>query len=284
MVQFHFIFVNRPVQRPAVENSEWLKGRALAEVQSLARGLRILDLLAQAHDTIGISEVAQDLGVDKSSAWRLLQTLVTHGYAIQDPESKRYRLGSHVVALSYAVLHDMPLRDQARDFLYDLVEKTGECAHMAVYSQGQALVIADVETSATLRVITGVGRVAPLHCTAVGKALLAFGKYPFPSELARYTPLTITDHQALLRHLQQTRDQGFALDDEELTLGVRCMAAPVYDLSGELVGSLGISGPTLRVTRERIVELSTLIVAAAHGLSNRLGYGPQPKPVAAVQD
>src|SRR5204863_6540553 len=98
--------------------------------------------------------------------------------------------------------------------------------------------------------ITGVGRLVPLHCTAVGKTLLAFGKYPLPTELEPSTPMTITESQALALNLEHTRELGYALDDEELTLGVRCMAAPVYDLSGQLAASMGISGPTLRVTRE----------------------------------
>src|SRR5437016_6833939 len=116
-----------------------------------------------------------------------MQTLVSYGYATRDAHTKRYRTGSHIVALSYALLRDMPLRDQARDFLYELVNRTGECAHLAIFLQGQALVIDDVQTTATLRVITGVGRLSPLHCSAVGKVLLAFGKFAYPTELESYT-------------------------------------------------------------------------------------------------
>ncbi len=255
----------------------------MAEVQSLARGLRILDLLAQSDGSIGISEVALDLGVDKSSAWRLIQTLVMHGYATQDPKTKRYRPGSRIVALSYALLRDMPLRDQARESLYELVNRTGECAHIAVYLQGQALVIDDVQTTATLRVITGVGRLSPLHCSAVGKVLLAFGKFAYPTDLESYTSRTITDNEALKLDMQQTIDRGYALDDEELTIGVRCIAAPVFGFSGELVGSIGVSGPSVRVSQERLPELSAIVMVVAQELSSNLGHKPQPVQVATIQ-
>ncbi len=255
----------------------------MAEVQSLARGLRILDLLAQSDGGIGVSDIAQHLGVDKSSAWRLMQTLVSYGYATQDTRTKRYRTGSHIVALSYALLRDMPLRDQAKDFLYDLVNRTGECAHLAVFLQGQALVIDDIQTTATLRVITGVGRLSPLHCSAVGKSLLAFGKFPFPTDLEKYTARTITDPEMLQLDLQQTREQGFAVDDEELTIGVRCIAAPVFDFSGELLGSIGVSGPSVRVSHERLEELAEIVTRVAQELSNNLGYSRQPVQATEIQ-
>jgi IclR family transcriptional regulator, KDG regulon repressor len=246
----------------------------VSEVQSLARGLRILDMLALAEDGISVTELAQRLGVDKSSASRLLQTLASQGYAQQDSQSRRYYLGTQIMVLSRHWQNRMPLRDYAKPFLYELVEQTGEAAHIAIYAQGQVFVVEDVETTATLRVSGGAGRLIPLHCTALGKCLLAFTSIPIPSHLPRMTRHTITQMETFMQHLEAIRQQGYALDDEELDEGVRCLAVPVYDYSGKMVAAMGISGPAVRVTVERAKNLSRIVIRAGESLSRRLGYHP----------
>jgi DNA-binding IclR family transcriptional regulator len=246
----------------------------LTEVQSLARGLKILDMLAFAEDSVSVTDVAQRLDIDKSSASRLLHTLALYGYADQDPDSRRYRLSPRLMTLSRQFIKRMPLREQAKPFLYDLVEVTGEAAHVAVYAQGQAMVIADVESNRTLRVAGGIGRLAPLYCTAIGKILLAFSGAPVPGELPRQTERTITSHQQLTYHLEEIRYRGYALDNEETDDGVRCLAVPVYDYSGDAIAALGISGPAMRLTVERVPELADAVKVCSRKLSERLGYQP----------
>jgi IclR family transcriptional regulator, KDG regulon repressor len=243
----------------------------LAEIQSLARGLKILEAVAQARDGAAITDLAQQLGIDKGSASRLVQTLAQYGYAEKNPRTRRYHLGPKVVALSQALLSRMPLRNEAEPFLRRLVDETNECAHLGILAQGQVLYIHQAESPSVLRVNANVGTQAPLHCTALGKVLLAFGGAPIPQELPSYTPRTITDAKILQMHLQQTRQQGYAVDDEEYDYGVRCLAAPVYALD-KVVGAIGISGPSNRMTLEQLPRLSTTVVEVAKVLSDRLSF------------
>lgn len=249
--------------------------RPLSEIQSLARGLRILDILGTTDDSVGITELAAQLEMDKSSVSRMMQTLATYGYAEQDPGTRRYRLGPQVVSLGQALLRRMPLRDQANPFLHRLVEITGECAHLGILAQGQVLYIDQVESPATLRVNTGIGTLAPLHSTALGKCLLAFGDVPVPGTLEAFTARTITDHRTLEAHLSQTRRQGYAVDDEEYSYGVRCVAVPVYDYRSYVVGAVGISGPAGRIGLERLPALAAEVREVGESLSSKLSFKRQ---------
>lgn len=245
----------------------------MSEIQSVARGLKIMEMLAASTDTVSVTELADALGIDKSSASRLVQTLANHGYAEQDPQSRRYRLGPQVVRLSRSLLTRMPLRNEADPFLHNLVNRTGECAHLAILAQNQALYIDQVESPASLRVTTGVGTLAPLHCTALGKSLLAFSaEAVFPSEMRAFTPRTITDVETLRHHLEQVRQQGYAVDDEEYDFGVRCVAAPVFDYRGKAVGAIGVSGPAGRMTLQRVAEFAAVVAEVSRDLSDRLSF------------
>ena len=190
-------------------------------------------------------------------------------------QSRGYQLGKKVQELSFAMRMNLP-QIHARPFLKRLVEQTGESAHLAILIQGQALVIEDVETLETLRVDSGIGRFCPPHCTAIGKSLLAFNPLPLPQTLDRYTDKTILDKYELRQHMEQVRQQGYAVDDEEYTVGVRCLAAPVFDDSYGAVATIGISGPTVRVTHERVPEIATYVKQAAQALSITLDYTPTP--------
>ena len=244
----------------------------MTEIQSLSRGLQILDMFADADQGLGITEIASALAIDKSSASRLVKTLVSHGYVQPEAGSRRYVLGKRLHSISWQILNRIPVREQARPYLYRLVIQTGECAHTAVYSQGKALVIDDVEAEASLRVVGQTGRMIHLHCTAVGKGLLAFSHFDMPDDLPARTTRTIISAEALRAHLAVVRQQGYAYDDEENEIGVRCLAAPVYDLTGMLVATIGISGPTVRVTPDRIAALSEAVMNAGCELSRELGF------------
>ena len=244
----------------------------MSEIQSLARGLKILDLLGQAQDGASITELAEILGVDKGSASRLVSTLARYGYAEKDEVTRRYHLGARVVSLSRSVLARLPLREAAKPSLRQMMEQTGECAHLAVAAQGKVLYIDQVESPATLRVNAQVGTMNPLHCTALGKVLLAFGEMDLPASLDSFTPRTITDPEALRRHLDEVRRLGYAMDDEEFDPGVRCIAVPVFDFRGKVVGSIGISGPSSRITDERLPELVAMVVMVGKALSERIVF------------
>ena len=244
----------------------------MAEIQSLARGLKILDILSQAQEGVSITELAELLGVDKGSASRLVATLVQHGYAEKDENNRRFHLGAQVVSLSRSLLIRLPLREAAKPFLRQLMELTGECAHLAVPAQGKVLYIDQVESPATLRVNAQVGTMNPLHCTALGKVILAFGEVELPAVLESFTAHTLTDPGQLRENLELTRKRGFAVDDEEFDLGVRCIAVPVFDFRGKLAGSIGISGPASRMRRKRLPELAGMVIEIGKSLSRRMNY------------
>jgi DNA-binding IclR family transcriptional regulator len=244
----------------------------MAEIQSLARGLKILDILSQKQDGVSITELADCLGVDKGSASRLVATLASYGYAEKDEQTRRYHLGSQVVTLSRSLLTRLPLREAAKPFLRELMERTGECAHLAVPAQGQVLYIDQVESPATLRVNAEVGTMNPQYCTALGKALLAFGDLELHADLKAFTPHTLTDPGKLRKNLELVREQGYAVDDEEFDLGVRCIAVPVWDFRGKVVGSMGISGPATRLTPERLPELAAIVLRVGKSLSERMSF------------
>lgn len=244
----------------------------MSEIQSLARGLKILDYILNANRGVGVTELAEALDLDKSTVSRLVSTLAQQQFLQHEPGSRRYVIGMRLYRASWQILHRWPLREIARPYLVQLVAETGECSHAAIYLAGKALVIDDVEGEATLRVAGQTGRRLPLHCTAVGKGLLAFAKVPIIGELSYRTPKTITDPEQLIPHLEDIRRQGYAVDDEEYDEGVRCIAAPVCDYTGMTIATIGVSGPSVRVTRERVGAMAQYVVQAARRLSAELGY------------
>jgi IclR family KDG regulon transcriptional repressor len=246
----------------------------MSEVQTLARGLMVLEKLAEAPDGLGITELAETFEVDKGSMSRILQTLSSYGFAEKDERTRKYILGPQIVRLSRTVLTRMPLRESAKPFLQKLVELTGECAHLAILARGEALYLDQVESPSALRVTTGVGTMAPLHCTALGKVLLAFADAPLAENLQSFTFRTITDPVSLRRHIEQVKNQGFALDDEEYNLGVRCIAVPVFDYRDHCVAAIGISSPISRLSLENITDVAKTVKEIGQTLTARLSFKP----------
>lgn len=252
-------------------------------VQVLERTLWALDLLADAPDGLSVSELGRRLGIDKSSAHRMLATLEAHNVVRIDAPSRRYALGMHLVGLGAAALRGAELTAVSRPVLQALAAETGEAVHLAVLSQGEVLFVgkADAPTGA-LTVNTGIGGRAPAHCTALGKTLLAWLDDPQSlediltrRELKRYTARTIVDAGDLQRHLEHVRLRGYAVDDEERDIGLRCIAAPVRDASGRAVAALGVSGPAVRIGLGHLDTLGTRVLTAATQVSLALGYLPQ---------
>jgi IclR family transcriptional regulator, KDG regulon repressor len=244
----------------------------LSEIKSLARGLTILDYLGQAEEGVGITELADKMDIDKGTASRLLATLANYGYAEKDLTTRRYRLGPQVVSLSRSVLQRMPLRETAKPYLRQLMERTGECSHLGVLAQGKVLYIDQVESPATLRVNAQVGHMAPMHCTALGKVLLAFNNLEIPETLESFTVRTLTNPEVLRMHLEHTRQQGYGMDDEEYDYGVRCVAVPVFDFRDKVIGAIGISGPAARMTLEKLPEMARIVMDVGQSLSDRMRF------------
>lgn len=247
-------------------------------INSLARGLRALDIMARAEGPLGVSDLAAALQIDPSSSYRLLATLERHGFVVQEAPGKKYALGYAALDLAGAVLRRLNVATLAGPHLRALVNETGESAHIAVRDGARAVFVGQEIATAILRVATTIGSSEPAYCTAVGKSLLCelagsdLVALFTDNGLVRYTNQTITNPDELRAELARTRARGYAVDDEELHPNVRCLAAPVRDHQGRVVAAIGISGPTARLPRERLPTLAAAVRDAAAAVSAQMGY------------
>ena len=237
-------------------------------LQSLNRGLETLDYLTARTEPSRLTDIAAHLAVDKSNASHVLRTLVAAGYAEQTA-NRRYQATAKVLPKRGHDLEDIiACREGLHQTLVDLVDLTGECAHMAVLVGKRVWYVDKIASPLPLKVDHPIGSLAPLHCTALGKAFLAFGSARDPGALESFTPKTITRSQALDAEIEVTRRRGYAQDDEEFSPGIRCAAVPVYAGPGEMIATIGISGPTARISSERLAELGTLVIERTAAISN----------------
>ncbi|MBI3973142.1 MAG: IclR family transcriptional regulator [Chloroflexi bacterium] len=248
-------------------------------VEVVDRALRALEALGDEAGGLGVTGLGRRLGVDKSTAHRLLATMRARGFVRLNPHTQRYQLGLRLVGLGAVAAHGIDLTEIARPVIEALRDDTGEAASLAVLSGGEVLFLAKAVSSGALTVNHGVGTRLPAHCSALGKVLLAADKDPEQVDrviaqrgLPSYTPRTITDPDDIWRHLTQVAARGWALDDEEYAVGLRCLAAPVRDASGDVVAAVGVSGPTARVALERVEAMAARVRQAGRDLSALLGY------------
>lgn len=249
----------------------------MGNVQSLERALSIVEELARAGNDVGVTELSRRLSLNKSTVHRLLSTLETRGYVEQNIDTGRYGLGLKVLELGSKAADRLTLRDVARPVLEQLSRELGEAVNLVVLRAGEAVYIDKVETETMIRMHFDLGKRAPLHCTAAGKVLLAYqgqalGRLLGRINLQRFTPHTITSVDELTDELGQVRQRGYALDDEEQELGVRCVAAPVWDQEGRVAAAVSVSGPILRITDERVPDIADALLEATGRISRRLGY------------
>jgi len=245
-------------------------------IQSLDRGIQILLLLAE-RSSAGITELAEALGVDKSTASRLVETLRLRDMVRVDPETKKYRLGFRILHLGEALKDNLNVIAIARPMLLSLSAQINESVHFCAYNNGSVYVMDQVRSSKNYALSATVGMIEPLHCSSVGKCILAFRRpetiralledYSFTS----YTEQTITTKDALIKNLEQIRTQGYALDDEEMAEGVRCIAVPVYDYRNSVRYSIGVSGPKASLSAATIEAYVRRMIETTRKLSAAIG-------------
>lgn len=241
-----------------------------------------LDLLEQFHDDIdelGVTELSKRLKLHKNNVFRLLATLESRGYIEQNRVTENYRLGLKTLELGQTFIRQMGLLRQSRPVLESLVRECNETTYVAILKEFHIVYLDVVETDLTVRVVPRVGARLPAYCTAAGKVQLAYmtdeelENYLPSKELKRYTPNTITDKDELKRHLKDIAEQGYALDNEELDVGVKCVGAPIRDYTRRIVGAVSISGPSMRFLDDRMNnELIPLVKRASEEISTKLGY------------
>lgn len=243
-------------------------------VQSLERAFAVLEAMADAGGTIGLSKLASDAGLPLPTIHRLVRTLVDLGYVRQQP-SRRYALGPRLIRLGDTA--SQMLGAWARPYLQDLVDQLGESANLAMLDGDKIVYVGQVQSRHSMRMFTEVGRRVSPHCTAVGKALLAgFDPDDVQALLRRtgmpaHTEHTITDPDGFLSELARVADSGYAIDEQEQELGVRCVAVAVPDAPSPI--ALSISGPAPRMTPELVERSVPLLKQAARSLSEDLASG-----------
>lgn len=248
---------------------------------SAGRVVQVLELFAQAGRPLSVTELGQRLGTGKSSVSRLLRDLARHGLLEREDARGRFRLGLRLAQFARAALEGTDLRTVSAPHLRALCDETNESVHLAIFRGDQVIYIDKVEAATFVRTSTEVGDVAPPHCTASGKAILAWlpdaavMRWLRGRRFTPYTARTMTTRAAVLRHLDEVRVQGYAVDDEEYVPDVRCVAAPILNHNGEAVASVGVSGLASRLTAERMPSVVTAVRKTASAISDAMGGTPQ---------
>jgi IclR family pca regulon transcriptional regulator len=247
-------------------------------IEALGRGLQILEAFSSTTPSLSLTEIAATAGLGKSTAFRFVHTLEKLGYLARDPATKRYRPGVKVLRLGFAAANSMGLRQIAQPYLKALSAQTGETSNMTVRDGAEVVYVARNSTHQIVGINLSVGSRLPAYCTSMGKAQLIdltrdelrelLGEGPY---LVR-GPNTLTSVDALAAELERVRQQGYAINDEELAAGLRSVAAPIRDCDGEIVAAINVSVPGSRVSRHELeAVLAPLVKDAAHQISLALG-------------
>jgi DNA-binding IclR family transcriptional regulator len=246
-------------------------------VQSVDRAISILEILSQRREA-GVSEIALEIAVHKSTAFRLLGALESRGLVEQAEDRGKYRLGFGIVRLAGGVAARMDLTQQGRPVCRRLAEEIGETVNLAVLRSHYAVNLDQVRGPAAVTTQNWVGQLTPLHATSSGKILLAHLDDRYRSQLLgaagfeKYTPNTITSLPVLEEQLGEARGKGYAVTVEEFEIGLNAVAAPIRSYEGEVVAAVSASGPAYRFSEERLHELAPALIAGAEDISHRLGY------------
>jgi IclR family KDG regulon transcriptional repressor len=252
-------------------------------VQSLGRAFAILEEVARHREGIGLAELSKLVGLHNSTTFHLAKTMVSLGYIRQEKDSKRYRVGRPLFALAASAIDEIEMVNVATPVLEDLSRETGESSHFAVRMGDAVVVIARTSGPGAFQLTDRVGVVRPAHCTALGKVILASLR---PDQLERFlervelkpsTAKSVTEIPQLLREIAEIRRSGVAYDDGEFNLEVRCVAVPVKDFTGQIIGALGISGPIWRLSNHALQSRAKIVQAAANRLSAAFGATSLPK-------
>src|SRR4051812_42447791 len=248
-------------------------------LSSVANSIRLTKAFSENEYEMGISALATRLGLAKSTVHRLATTLVEYDILEQNRETGKYRLGLALFELGTLVRRKMDAASEAQGQIHGLADLTGETVQLAILDHLSVLYIRIRESRQAVRMSSGLGSRAPAHCTSVGKALLAFQppevvKQVVELGLKRYTDNTIVDGSMLMKELAEVRQKGYALDDEEIEMGLRCVAAPIRDHSGQVVAAISVAAPVQRMTKKTVQSTIPTVIASAESISRRLGFMP----------
>ncbi len=249
-------------------------------IQSVSHSLDVLEQFSDDADELGVTELSKRLKLHKNNVFRLLATLESRGYIEQNRATENYRLGIRCLQLGQSYVQHMGLLRQAQPIIAELVRQVRETTYVAVLRRGAIVPVEVVEAERPVRISSQLGEALPLHCTAAGKAFLAFEaedeqRTLLPDSLARFTERTIVERPALLAQLKAIVQSGYAVDLGEHVEDVRAVAAPIRDYTRSVVGTVAVVGPAYRLQAERIEkELAPAVLKTGRELSSRLGFDP----------
>jgi len=252
-------------------------------VKALDRALRLLKALAR-DDRMTLSELTHESGITPSTAHRLLMSMQSHGIVAFDEAMQHWTVGVESFRIGSSFVRRTNVVQAGRRVMRDLMEATGETANMAIADGADVIFISQVESNESIRAFFRPGSRRPMHASGIGKALLSemrdaeIGEIIREKGLPPFTPNTIVTADALFADLERTRRRGWAFDDEERNIGMRCLAAPIYNAFAEAVAGISISGPTVRMGDDRLGELGPLVKRAAADITVAIGGSPSARP------
>jgi len=247
-------------------------------VPSVERALRILEVLANSKRGLSLAQLIQSIGIPKSSAHCLLLTLERNGFLRRNEASGRYLFGLKLFSLATMAVERIELREQVLPLLVGLMKKTGLTVHMALLEHGDAVLIERVEAPGPFRLATWVGKRMGMHCTSLGKAIMAYLK---PADLTilvkehglpRHNQNTIASMRELREELDEVRRHGYAVDDQEEEMGLRCVGAPIFDRDGVPIAAISLSGTTAQICPADLTRLGEEVTKIAQDVSWKLGF------------
>ncbi|GAB7386626.1 DNA-binding transcriptional repressor XynR [Bacillaceae bacterium] len=247
-------------------------------INSVDRALRIIDLFDEHRPELKLTEISQALQLNKSTVHGLLRTLAHHGYITQNADNGRYRLGYKFLERGQIFLQSIDLRELVHPYLVKIADEYGESSHLAILDGDEAVYVDKAEGKQAIRMYSRVGKRAPIHCTALGKVLAAWQSPERLEQLADrqaytpYTPNTITNKEEFLRELQKVRENGYALDNEEMELGLRGIAVPIFNHLNQVVAAVSVAGPVSRLDKERSIEIAKELKEKARKISQSISY------------
>ena len=247
-------------------------------IQSVDRALQILDLLKIHSRGLGVTEIANQLNVAKSTAHRLLMSLEGYDYVQKVGKDSSYRLGLKFLEMNQAVVENLNVVEIARPFLEKLSSDTGEIVHLVMLDEHEIVYIDKVDNASTIRIYSQIGKRGPLYCTGVGKAILShfdqgkMAEYFEQNSLKKFTEHTLTDAEYLQNELKTIRTASFAYDNEEHEVGIKCVAAPILDHRHQVDYAISVTGPIARMFHEKLDEIIPRLKETAQQISRQLGY------------
>lgn len=249
----------------------------LGKVLSVDKALIIIKLLAEKGRDMKLTEISEELDINKGTLHGLISTLKFHGFIDQDGKTQKYRLGLYLIELGDTASKSLDIIQITSPIIEEVSNRLQETVHIAKLDNFDVVYVDKKESKQSMRIYTSIGSRNPAYCTGVGKAMLAYLDEDtlnmlLPEKVEKFTPNTVTNKEEFIKRLKLIKEKGYALDNEEFSIGLKCVAAPIFNHEGKAIYGLSVSGPSVRMTEEKIQESIKLIKLAAEKISRKIGY------------